>query len=466
MKNIFILMLGFLVFSNSYAQKKSKTPESVSQLIAGPMLGYVEHREARIWVAGVFGHPDKLVYYPVNEPQKKVEIGINSFSSFPFDVAQYGKTLFLNNLDMATTYQYELWLNGKKMEFEQPLQFTTKTIWEWRTDPPAFSFLAGSCLYVNDSIHDRPGKPYGQGTDILLTMAKSNANFMLWLGDNTYTREADYTSESGLAYRYLHTRSDKNLQPLLRTMPHYATWDDHDFGTNNAGRSYELKDASRHMFTLFWPARSYGENNEGIYTRFKYGDCEFFMLDDRYFRDDTDMDESKYPQKSQLGEKQKIWVKNALKDSHAPFKFVVIGGQFLNEYTTKESYNLYKNEREELLNFIADQKIEGVVFLSGDRHHTELLKNAKFKSKTGYDIYDLTSSPLSSGANINVFRDSLEANNPMRIKGTLVAEPNYCQLFLSGKRKERMLTIKCFNTKGELKWEQRISEGELRASRP
>jgi hypothetical protein len=27
MKNIFILMLGLLVFSNSYAQKKSKTPE-------------------------------------------------------------------------------------------------------------------------------------------------------------------------------------------------------------------------------------------------------------------------------------------------------------------------------------------------------------------------------------------------------------------------------------------------------
>jgi alkaline phosphatase D len=83
---------------------------------------------------------------------------------------------------MATTYQYELWLNGKKMEFEQPLQFTTKAIWEWRTDPPAFSFLAGSCLYVNDSLHDRPGKPYGQGTDILLTMAKSNANFMLVAG--------------------------------------------------------------------------------------------------------------------------------------------------------------------------------------------------------------------------------------------------------------------------------------------
>jgi alkaline phosphatase D len=466
MKNIFILMLGFLVFSNSYAQKKSKTPESVSQLIAGPMLGYVEHREASIWLIGLFGHNDKFIYYPANQPEKKTEMVLNGYTGYWNTLNGSVHTLRLKALEMGTTYFYEIWLGDKKMEFEKPLQFTTKTIWEWRTDPPAFSFLAGSCLYVNDSLYDRPGKPYGQGTDILLTMAKSNANFMLWLGDNTYTREADYTSESGLRYRYLHTRSDKNLQPLLRAMPHYATWDDHDFGTNNGGRSYELKEESRQIFAEYWPARSYGENNEGIYTRFKYGDCEFFMLDDRYFRDDTDMDESKYPQKSQLGEKQKIWVKNALKDSHAPFKFVVIGGQFLNEYTTKESYNLYKNEREELLNFIADQKIEGVVFLSGDRHHTELLKNAKFKSKTGYDIYDLTSSPLSSGANINVFRDSLEANNPMRIKGTLVAEPNYCQLFLSGKRKERILTIKCFNTKGELKWEQRISEAELRASRP
>lgn len=448
------------------AQKKHEKKSAVSQLIAGPMLGYVEHREARIWVAGLFTLEDKLVYYPAHAPEQKKEIALHTFNSYPFGASMCGSTLQLNNLEMATTYIYELWLNGKKTEFEKPLQFTTKTIWEWRTEPPVFSFLTGSCLYVNDSLHDRPGKPYGQGTGILLNMAQRKADFMLWLGDNTYTREADYTSMSGLAYRYLHTRSDKNLQPLLRAMPHYATWDDHDFGPNNAGRSYELKESSRHLFTQFWPARSYGENNEGIYTRFKYSDCEFFLLDDRYFRDDTDMDEAAYPQKSQLGEQQKIWLKNALKDSHAPFKFVVVGGQFLNEYTTKESYNLYKNERQELLDFIAAQKIEGVIFLSGDRHHTELLRNDKFKAKTGYAIYDLTSSPLSSGANVNVFRDSMEANNPMRVKGTLVAESNYCELTVSGKRRERVLTIRCINAAGETKWEQRISEAELRATRP
>jgi alkaline phosphatase D len=164
----------------------------------------VEHREASIWLIGLFGHNDKFIYYPANhEPEKKVEIGDKFFYvHIPDDCNTLNgsvHTLRLKALEMGTTYLLRNMVRmTKKWNLNKPLQFTTKTIWEWRTDPPAFSFLAGSCLYVNDSLYDRPGKPYGQGTDILLTMAKSNANFMLWLGDNTYTREADYTSESGL----------------------------------------------------------------------------------------------------------------------------------------------------------------------------------------------------------------------------------------------------------------------------
>jgi alkaline phosphatase D len=32
-------------------------------------------------------------------------------------------------------------------------------------------------------------------------------------------------------------------------MSHYAIWDDHDYGPNNADKSYHLKETSRKVFT-------------------------------------------------------------------------------------------------------------------------------------------------------------------------------------------------------------------------
>jgi alkaline phosphatase D len=112
------------------------------------------------------------------------------------------------------------------------------------------------------------------------------------------------------------------------------------------------------------------------------------MLDDRWFRDESEINEQ-FDSKAQIGSTQLSWLKNKLVHSRASFKFVCVGGQFLNANTDKESYNLYKKERDEILRFIVDQKISGVFFLSGDRHHTELLKNDEVVAKLGYPLYDL-----------------------------------------------------------------------------
>lgn len=52
-------------------------------------------------------------------------------------------------------------------------------------------------------------------------------------------------------------------------------------------------------------------------------------------------------------------------------------------------------ELNELLTAIEREKINGVLFLSGDRHHTELTKVSRAGT---YPLYDLTSSPLTSGS--------------------------------------------------------------------
>ncbi len=453
-KLLFIIFL--FSFQIAFAQKESK---AISKIIAGPMLGYMEHTECLVWVQTACAKKITIQYRI-----KGANGALMSNSLINTELAickPFISKFVLTGLEMGTKYEYQILLDNQAQQFNYPLTFKTKVLWEWRTPPPDFSFVLGSCLYINDSAFDRPGKPYGGSDEILKTMTNTPADFMIWLGDNTYTREADYSSASGIANRYLHTRSAPQMQPLLAKMNHYAIWDDHDYGDNDANKHFDLKEVSAACFKAYWGNKTYGENGQGIYHNFRFSDAEFFLLDDRWFRDESELQESKYA-KTQLGSNQLSWLKNKLKHSKASFKFVAAGGQFINENTNVESYNLYKKEREEIIQFIIDQKISGVFFLSGDRHHTELLKNEKVTSTLGYPLYDLTSSSITAGSS-SVLKTA-EAQNPQRVENTLTVENNFCTIIISGpKRGERVLTITCFDAKGIVKWGKSLKESELKA---
>jgi alkaline phosphatase D len=224
-----------------------------------------------------------------------------------------------------------------------------------------------------------------------------------------------------------------------------------------------LKETTQQLFKEYWANKTYGQHNEGIYSSFSFSDADFFLLDDRFFRDFQFLSEKTNPGKTQLGEEQLQWLFNNLAMSRAPFKFVVMGGQFLNEHTNKESYNFYKAERTRILDFIIENKISGVVFLTGDRHHTELIKNTDVQTRLGYALYDLTSSAISSRA--SDISKSAEFNNPTRVPNTLVMENNFCSISIKGPKGKRQLVMECFDRNGQLKWEHRIGEEELKASK-
>jgi alkaline phosphatase D len=471
-----------------------------NKLVAGPMLGYAEHKECLIWVETKCAKKITIKYQLETEAINHDEV--SAYVANGEQCQPEPSKIIIANLEPGKTYKYKMFLDNVEVKLSYPLKFTTRELWEWRKDPPSFSFLTGSCAYINDSIYDRPGAPYGQGTQIFKTMGEIKSNFMLWLGDNTYLREVDYSSVSGVKYRYTHTRKQKDLQKLLATRMNYATWDDHDYGPNNASKTYELKEATRQTFIDFWGNKSFGEDKQGIYTKFHWSDCDFFLLDNRYFRDEDELPESAYV-KTQMGRQQLDWFKQSLFASHATFKFVVTGGQFLNINTNQESYVMFLKERQEILDFIKVNNIKGVVFITGDRHHTEITKlertdsslikpaiaqtiakekkpKKEKKKKEGdksipeteeaedtlvavkqpYTLYELTCSPLSSKGNTFILKTP-EAKNPMRIAQTLVTEPNFCHLFVNGKPGNRNLLIKCFNNIGELKWEFTISQQDL-----
>jgi len=146
---------------------------------------------------------------------------------------------------------------------------------------------------------------------------------MLWLGDNVYFREPDNT-KNAMLHRYTQVSSHPELQPLLASTHHYAIWDDHDFGPNDSDRGFFNKKAALEVFKAFWANPTYGiDNQDGITTMFSWGDCDFFLLDNRYYRTPVNRRTGK---REILGESQKQWLFDNLVFSKAKFKFVLIGG--------------------------------------------------------------------------------------------------------------------------------------------
>ncbi len=400
MKKTFVATIVF-IFSIYYLH---------AQVVAGPMLGQVELRDAKIWLeVAPEAKSVKLVYNKKGETSKAKTITYKGELGKEFNPIK----ITLGGLDVNTTYQYGFLIDGKRVK--QSGEFTTKDLWQWRKPVPDFSFIAGSCSYFNEPAYDRPGKPYGGDSSIFETMAKEKAAFMLWLGDNWYTREVDYFSTWGLWYRAQHDRKMPVLQNLLKAMPHHATWDDHDYGPNNMGSNYILKEESKKIFDSYWSNPSSGQSGEGIYTMFTYGDADIFLCDDRWWRSADDVKDSingkLNPDKIMLGEKQLQWLKNSLLHSQAAFKIIVIGSQVLNPASPYDKLLDFSAEYNELMNFLTTNKVNGVLFMSGDRHHTEIIKVDRPGT---YPLFDLTISPLTSGT----YKFSgPEKNNPYRVLG-------------------------------------------------
>lgn len=443
-----ILLFTTLLFCN----------EIFAQIVAGPLLGYVEHREAAIWIevdqkVGKVG----VEYWPKNNNNSKAVIYYKGELKNKYNPL----TIILPDLQMNTAYQYQFEIDGKALFPSRVYEFKTKDLWEWRKPAPDFKFLFGSCVYLNDSLYDRPGKPYGQDPSILEKMADTEADFNIWCGDNLYLREADYSSASGIAYRYSHDRATKEYQRVLAARPNYAIWDDHDYGPDNSNQSYELKNSTYTCFKNYFPQRNYGNNaQDGIYQTFMYSDAQFFMMDDRFYRSANELpdmvDGKPNLDKVFYGKQQLEWLKNALLSSKAVFKFIINGGQILNPNADKECLRSYTAEFNELINFIKTNKVEGIIFLTGDRHFTEM---HKISTAGCYDLIDFTSSPITSG--VYAVDKTKESVNPTRVEGSLFIGNNFSRIGVSGPKNERKVTFETLDQKGEKKWEYSISQQQL-----
>lgn len=426
------LLIGFIFilhFSSLHAQLKS-----------GPMLGYTTMMESLVWVQLEEQDSVKMNYHPTAEPTK-----IQTITAFASREKGNTAHLVARNLTPGTSYTFQLFINNKLISTGS---FSSLSLWQHRTDPPDFKVAIGSCTYINEEQYDRPGEPYGRGYEIFESINNKNADMMLWLGDNIYLREVDWTSRSGIYHRYTEYKSLPELQNLWKSMPHYAIWDDHDFGPNNADRSFVNKEITLEAFKDFWGNMDYGVNGKkGITNMFSFNDLDFFLLDNRYYRTPNDR---KTGERHILGDEQVQWLIDALVNSKASFKIVAVGGQLLSDAAVYENHATYAEEREKILHLIEQEGIKNVIFLSGDRHKTEL---SKLQLDNENFIYDYTCSPLTSKA-----YDTQDEGNSLQVKGTHVSTQNFGILEVSGSWGERILSVKTFDKAGQLLWKEEITQ--------
>ena len=411
-------------------------------------LGYVGMRSARVWLSTDMEEP---VAIAVSLPGSKAPERI--FKSNTLARNGFSCIIDVEGLEPGTTYNYRPFIDvASGYASSRTYSLTTQELWQFRKEAPDFRVAIGSCAFVNETAYDRPGEPYGAEFHIFDTIVKKDPDLMLWLGDNIYLREVDVQSYGGIVHRYTHTRSQREIQNLLRYCPNLAIWDDHDFGPNDSNGSFIHKDWTLDAFKAFWPNPSYGlnenETGKGITTQFQQSDIDFFLLDNRYHRTWKDTVGNTTP--TILGTTQLEWLLQALKKSQAPFKLIAIGGQFLNSAEVSENYSNYAEERNYIIQAIEKENIRGVVFLTGDRHCGEL-SFMPLQKENG--IYDLTVSPLTSGT-----FDMSKEENRWRVENTIFCVRHFATLEFTGKKKHRVLTMNVFESNGKLLWTRDIPQ--------
>lgn len=272
--------------------------------------------------------------------------------------------------------------------------------WNGYTQENISKIAFGSCANQSDRL---------QIFDIVV---QHKPDLFVFLGDNIY---GDTDNMTVLQSKYDRMGAKPTFQNLKNNVPIIATWDDHDYGQNDAGRHYPKKEASKELFLKFFnePKNSERRKHEGIYTSYMYGNkgkkVQIILLDNRTFRDNYKKyngevgDDKRYfysldyapqqnPDSTYLGAAQWKWLEDELQKA-ADIRLIGSGSQFGIEYNGYEGWANFPMEQKRFLNLIKKTKANGVLFLSGDVHYAEI---SKLTEPGLYPIYDFTSSGLSS----------------------------------------------------------------------
>lgn len=329
-----------------------------SVITHGPMVGHTTMAASTIWLRTSYSVPVTVSYGLTKDTLSQISDSVTAKMADDFTLR-----VPLTGLTPATRYFYRVDVEGS----------APSAVYSFRTAPTGagvVSIAFGSCA-KNES------------QPIFKAMKTSEPDLLLMIGDNHYSNTTD---PARLNYFYRNSRGIADFAEVLHYTPTWATWDDHDYTGNNTNYNVANKLNALHAFQRYWANPGYGTDNQpGVWTTFSWGDVQVFLLDDRYYRGQNG---------SMLGPTQLAWLKSGLAASTATFKILASGSQWTSA-GSNDSWAQFNSEREEILDFIMTNKINGVVLISGDVHFPEV-RRLRAKSASTYEIWEFTSSPLAN----------------------------------------------------------------------
>ena len=260
----------------------------------------------------------------------------------------------------------------------------------------------------------------------------------LMIGDNVYAdsnrgQRIRPGNANELHYSYTKLSENRDFTYFQHRVPMMVTWDDHDFGQNDAGEEFAAKDVAKDLMLGFFglPQDKAVKDRDGVYHSAIFGPegqrVQFIFLDTRWFRSPLKTVDPERPNRSpyaqnmdsnatMLGEDQWTWFEQQLNEP-ADLRFVISSIQVLAEGHQYEAWHTMPIERDRFYDTIERTGAKGVVLLSGDRHVAGLYRRA---GMTDYALHEITSSSL----NLSFARGPVTEVGPHQI-GTLYGPENY-----------------------------------------
>jgi len=223
----------------------------------------------------------------------------------------------------------------------------------------------------------------------------------IWLGDNIY---GDTYDMEVMKAKYQMQKQRPSYQKMIKSTDIYGVWDDHDFGINDGGKEYTMKDESKKLMLEFLDVSKANQvwNHKGAYQSYIIQQNELkiklILLDTRYFRDAL-IDNPDAPPRylpndngTMLGEDQWQWLEKELTDSDADIHLIGSSIQLIPIEQGYEKWGNFPKERTRFFNLITKTTPARPIILSGDRHIAEFSKIAL--EGLDHPLYEFTSSGL------------------------------------------------------------------------
>ncbi|MFZ5475405.1 MAG: alkaline phosphatase D family protein [Myxococcota bacterium] len=329
-----------------------------SPLLEGPMVAPDGPTTARVWVR-LDASRDVAVRVAEGDDASAGRI---AGWARPAPEGDFTAVVEVGCLEPGRRYAYRVEIDG------EPVATGTLATTPEPGASGAWRLGLGSCTRLDDQ-------------PIFAAIRDADPDLFVFGGDNHYGNTAKLPA---LRAAYRGVLAVPERADLVAHVPVLATWDDHDFvGNNSDGRDAGRDEAAR-AFAEYWGHELHGlRDTPGIFAKATWGDVDLFLLDGRYYRGVDG---------SMLGDAQLAWLMDELVASTATFKLVIHGSQWtLNG--SEDSWASFPSEREVLFDFLAEQDVQGVVLVSGDKHRSEF----RWLERDGaYDLPELTASGMSN----------------------------------------------------------------------